>query len=1034
MKDKSVSSVLRSLLALVMALVMAFSMSVFVFADEEELEEGSEVSSDVSADAEDSEEGEESEPETESVYVPAETVTPEGVDNESQVSVVGFYRSGRYVDYYNEHAADDVKLPTILMEGNQVTSATAPYESVAIYEGRDQVLVMNDVGSLTYTVNVAQTGMYALNLEYFPLLGDGNGKDYELSVLIDGVPPHSDSDRYSLKRNWTDEDEESQFDSIGNELYSKQVESARWMNKDLRDPDGVFDDAVKFYLTAGTHTITLAFASGVLALDSVKLYNDGEGISYLDYIAENDANGAVDATQEFELEAEDYVDKSESLIQPAYDRSDPKVTPYSISKTRLNVMGGESWNTNGQTVNWTIDVPEDGYYTIGIRYRQSYVEDSTSYRRIYIDGKVPFAEANAIGFPFGIGYHYKVLGGVDENGDKFDYKFYLTAGEHTFSMEVVIGEMAQVSRETEDIVYQMNYIYRKIIMVTGTNPDSYRDYELDSKIADLEEMFTSVYEDLLAVEEEVVAINGNLGSASIITILKKQISDFIESPYTIPDRLSTFKDNISTLSSWMLDLRDQPVQFDKLVFTGDSAKATRQTANFWENLTHEVRAFWSSFVDDYTSVGAASESGRSLTVWVGTGRDQATVLKTLCDNYFTPETDISVNVGLVPLAILSKAIVAGRGPDIALHVGRSEPMNLGVRDAVYDLTQFDDYEEVVSRFTQYAMTPYTLNTIDSEGNEVHEAYALPETQNFSMMFYRTDIFAELGISAPNTWDDFDNILPYIQANNMTVGLDSHLAETAPTTGGVFYTFILQSGQTPYSEDGTVTNFTEQFSINAFEKWTRYYLQYDLPTDYSWYTRFRNGEMPLVLQSYSNITYLQESAPELNGLWDVAPIPGTLDEETGTINRSEESTGMSACMIVSRTIDKAPDPDQRLQDAWTFMKWWTSADIAADYGNRVEMAIGSVARYTTANVEAFDKIKWSSEEAEAIMEQREWVREIPELVGGYYVGRNLINAFRNVTNNHANPREKLFYYNEQINDEIWRKRSEYHLSVPEEAND
>ncbi len=267
---------------------------------------------------------------------------------------------------------------------------------------------------------------------------------------------------------------------------------------------------------------------------------------------------------------------------------------------------------------------------------------------------------------------------------------------------------------------------------------------------------------------------------------------------------------------------------------------------------------------------------------------------------------------------------------------------------------------------------------------------------------------------------------------MTVGLDSHLAETAPTTGGMFYTFILQSGNTPYSAEGSVTNFTQQFSVNAFEKWTRYYLQYDLPTDYNWYTRFRNGEMPLVFQAYSNITYLQESAPELNGLWNVAPIPGTLNTETGTIDRSEESSGMSACMIVSKAIRQAKDPDQQLADAWTFMKWWTSGDISADYGNRVEMAIGSVARYTTSNLDAFNKIKWSSTEAAEIKEQRVWVHEIPELVGGYYVGRNLINAFRNVKNNHSNPREKLFYYNEQINEEIWRKRSEYNLSVPEEV--
>ncbi len=1026
MKDKSLSVSLRSFIAFIVMLVMMMSMAVYVVADEEGEETADETTGEVTT--EESTEASEN-------YKPAETVTPEGYDNETQVSLVGFHRDGRYVDYYAEYASYDVALGEIVVEGDAVDSATGKYTLHDTFEGKKSVLEMNEVGDLTYRVNVTNTGLYALKLDYYPLIGDGNGKDYELSILIDGKLPHDDADRFTLKRNWGDEDEVRQTDSIGNELYSKQVEKLKWLSKDVRDPDGVFDDAVKFYLTAGEHTITFSFATGVLAFDTICLYNYGTARNYESYIAEHGEANVVD--QSITLEAESYVDKSESLIQPAYDRSDPKVSPYSISKTKMNVFGGENWNTNGQVVNWKFEVPETGYYTIGVRFRQSYVEDSVSYRRIYIDGEVPFNEANMIGFPFGIGYQYQLLGTFDEKGKTVPYKFYLEKGTHEFSMESVIGSMAEVSRRAEDIVYQLNYIYRKIIIVTGTDPDTYRDYELDTKISDLKEMLSSVLNDLKTVEKNVIDINGSLGSATILTTLNLQLEDFVEKPYTIPDRLSTFKDNISTLSSWMLDLRDQPLQVDKILFIGEESKVASQKANLWENLTHEVRAFWSSFVDDYTSVGSPSTTGRSISAWVGTGRDQAMVLKTLCDNYFTPQHDISVNVGLVPLGILSKAIIAGRGPDIALHVSRSEPMNLGIRGAVYDISQFDNYEELVtSRFSSYAMTPYTLSTTDENGKAVNKVFALPETQNFNMMFYRTDIFAELGIEAPNTWDEFDNILPYIQANNMTVGLDSHLAETAPTTGGAFYTYILQSGTVedpnlPVDVTGAFTNFTEQYAINAFQKWTRYYLQYDLPTDYSWYTRFRNGEMPLVLQTYSNITYLQESAPELNGLWEAVPIPGTIDEN-GNMNRSEESTGMSACMIVERTIQQADDPEQQLNDAWQFMDWWTSDDITADYGNRVEMAIGSVARYTTSNINAFEKIKWSVDEANAIREQRKFVREIPELIGGYYVGRNLINAFRNVTNNHSNPREKLFYYNEQINDEIWRKRSEYHYSVPEEA--
>ena len=31
-------------------------------------------------------------------------------------------------------------------------------------------------------------------------------------------------------------------------------------------------------------------------------------------------------------------------------------------------------------------------------------------------------------------------------------------------------------------------------------------------------------------------------------------------------------------------------------------------------------------------------------------------------------------------------------------------------------------------------------------------YAVPETQNFDMLFYRTDVFAELGLTPPETWE------------------------------------------------------------------------------------------------------------------------------------------------------------------------------------------------------------------------------------------------------------------------------------------
>ena len=839
----------------------------------------------------------------------------------------------------------------------------------------------------------------------------------------------------TLKRNWDNKDDTIKKDKVGNELLPTQVIKPKWITADFYDPNGNYNEPLKYYLSKGKHKVTIKSVSGSLAISEIRFHNDGALKSYSDYIAENNKKGAKDAKAKIDIQAEDYADKSDSILQMVYDRSDPLVKPYSVSTTVLNTFGGTNWNTSLQRVNYEITVEKAGYYELTFRYRQSFMRGTTIYRRLLIDDEVPFEEADALSFAYGSGYQV-VTAGKEVNGEFQPYKIYLDKGKHTLSLQAVIGDMAEISREVETAVYQLNFIYRKIIMITGTSPDTYRDYELFENVENLKAMFIQVNDNLKAIKKKADKVSTNKGGESeILNTLSVQIESFINKPYTIPTRLSTFKDNISSLGSWMINIRDIPLQLDRIVLAGHGYDKERYKANFFEKTGHEVKAFVSSFVDDYTSIGTSSDGEeRMITAWVGTGRDQAIALKTLVDDDFSPNTGIGVNVSLVPLSVLSKAIVAGRGPDVALHISRTEPLNLGFRNALVNLKEFDDFDEVVeARYTEYAMTPYVLQTEDENGNKVDKAFGLPETQNFTMMFYRKDVFEELNIEVPDTWDEFDQILPIIQENNMSVGIESAISTN------LFYTFIMQGGGEVYEKDGSATKFTEEYAVDAFTKWTDYYTLYSFPLSYSWYTRFRNGEMPLVFESYSNITYLAESAPELAGLWGVAPIPGTWSDvdENGNkvepyINRMEGSVGLSACSIV---VSKDKDPkvrEQKKQDSWEFLKWWTDTQTMVEYGKKVEMAIGPVARYTTANIHAFEGLNWTSEEAAAIRSQRKWVREIPELVGGYYVSRSIVNAFRNVTNNYTNPREMLFYYNEQINDEIWRKRKEYDLMVPKEA--
>ena len=81
--------------------------------------------------------------------------------------------------------------------------------------------------------------------------------------------------------------------------------------------------------------------------------------------------------------------------------------------------------------------------------------------------------------------------------------------------------------------------------------------------------------------------------------------------------------------------------------------------------------------------------------------------------------------------------------------------------AVVDMAEFDDFDEVIKRFYPASWVPFKY---------LDGVYALPETFTFPIMFYRTDILAEMGIEVPETWQDVYNIIPDLMNNYMGFGL------------------------------------------------------------------------------------------------------------------------------------------------------------------------------------------------------------------------------------------------------------------------
>ena len=114
--------------------------------------------------------------------------------------------------------------------------------------------------------------------------------------------------------------------------------------------------------------------------------------------------------------------------------------------------------------------------------------------------------------------------------------------------------------------------------------------------------------------------------------------------------------------------------------------------------------------------------------------------------------------------------MSGNGPDVALCISQTEPVNYALRGATVDLTQFSDYKDVLSEYQASSYESYWLK--DKTGHK--GLYGLPETENYNVLFYRTDIMEELGIDATqiNTWDDVIKTLPKLQKNSMSFAIPS----------------------------------------------------------------------------------------------------------------------------------------------------------------------------------------------------------------------------------------------------------------------
>ncbi len=848
-------------------------------------------------------------------------------------------------------------------------------------------------------VDVPRDGLYYIGFDY--LSYDESILPIELSFMVDGEFLFYETRSLKFETTWASRSEKS-IDRYGNEIVVMPDKLKRWEYKELSDSSYRYSAPLKVELSAGTHEITIGVKEGHFLLGNLRLKAP--------YVpAEPTGPQKADGNELITIEAEEFYLRNDSSIH-AIGEYDTAITPTYVKETRLNTIDEASFDKAGQTVSYRFDVVNAGYYHIALNYRQSERNGFPVFINYKIDGEIP--DSDFENYPMTDTTKYRTSTLNDAEGKALSV--YLEPGQHTISMTISADPVRYALEEVDKLISEISDLSLEVTKAAGTNKDKYRDLKITRYIpgvADTMQSWVDRLYDITARAGKYVGTDDpeKVAAFSYLMIAAKQLKTLAEEPNDLVyrvDELSTSSNSINTQIANFVDLINKNnIAVDRIYIYQDGAKLPGKLG-FFAALKLKIGRFFNSFFGQ--SYSAANTDKSHIQVWVNRPRQYVEIMQKMIDDSFTPKTGIQVDLSLMTDAqklILSNA--SGDTPDIATGINYSIPFELAIRGALVDLTKFDNYREVFGRYSDGILVPSVIG----DG-----LYSLPETMNFYVLFCRTDILDKLGLSAPDTLDDLIAMLPDLQMRGLNVFYPSasmsgmrNFHATTP--------IIYQNGGVLYGKTALELMLDSERTVYGFTELTELFTLYDLPVDVpNFYQHFRNGDLAMGIADFNSYNLILNAAPEIANSWSISPIPGVYDESTGKINRFMSGGAESTVMFSSN--------NEREQQAWDFMEWWSSTEVQAEFGQMLQIMYGDEYIWPTANLEAFKLLPYPTSDKDIILEQAEAILEAPRLLGSYMLEREMSNAFNDIVVNGETVRSRVDDAVKVIDREVKRKLEEF----------
>lgn len=865
-------------------------------------------------------------------------------------------------------------------------------------DGENETRELNYKDSTTYEIYAEKAGWYYLQLDYRPT-GDSLS-DFSVDVRINGEQAYYEMKTIALPLIWQDETKEFPKDSYGDESAPRQVRSTDWQTTYLYNNTYSSATPLLFPLKEGRNEITMTnIASDGLGLGALTAMEPDLGTpSYSEYRAQNE--GEI-ITALLPINAVDYTNKNTTQAILGYENN-PVLTPHN---NQYKVMNTLAWTEAGTEVSYTVNVEKTGYYQLAFHYKNE-KKEFDAFETIRIDGEVPFEEC--ISYPFApTGNTWTNAVVSDENEEP--YLFYLTAGEHVISLKAENEPVDRAWRYARLMAEHVSQFSLEITKITGAEKDKNRTWRMTRYIPEIPD-YLKAYQILTQEIRYTLQDYSPLGINGALLSDFDKAMQFIDRMAEYPDEIALYtndltgRDNsvIVSLSNFTSEICKQDFTLDMIYVYGNS-ELPKERAGVLASVGNWFGTLFHSFTTNKYSTEVEDED--VVTVWVNRAVTHVDLLQKLVDTEFTPKTGIKVKVSIMPDANkLTLSAAADQTPDAALGLASHMPFDLASRGALYDMTQFEDFWEIANRFVPGTLVPYVYN----EG-----VYAIPETLDFNAMIYRTDIFETLGISIPDTWDDVVNILPELQRygmnfyHNISSGVGyKWFYQTTP--------LIFQNNGRLYTDDGLSSALDEPNSVKGLQALGNLFIAYSLDTQVnSFFNSFRYSILPIGIVSSADYILFKNGAPELDGQWALANYPGTVQED-GSINRYYVANGTGGIIF---------EGTKHADEAWTFLKWWTDHDTQVNYTYTLQSTYGKEFFWLPSNLEALADAPIEQADKQVILEQVQWIRDVPRTPGQYLLERSISDIWNTMVLDGTSAQVAVDEKSVAINREIKKKMTE-----------